>query len=123
MPECHEQHHSDNQASEGCIAVTYQSAAVSVPVTVQPKVSTGHINTFCCGEPIITPSSYKITCNQKSGGCSFVLTQNICVEIPIEFSANACVDSPRIICGDISGNVVRYKAQVRVLMDTLSAIM
>ncbi len=105
MPDCYDSHHAENPDSAGCVAVTYQSASVSVPVTVQPKVSTGHINTFCCGEPKITPSPCKLICNPNSGSCSFILTQTICVEVPVEISAKAFVDYPYVQCGEVSGKL------------------
>ena len=91
------------QTDAGCTALTYQSAAVSVPISVRPKVSTGNITMFCCGEPIIIPSPYKIICGSKSGDCNFILTQNICIEIPIEFSAEAFTGCPYIDCKEASG--------------------
>lgn len=99
---CQEKKPTEEQAFEGCTAFTYQSAAVSVPITVKPKVNTGSISTFCCGEPSISPSPYKIICNSKSGNCNFILTQNICIEIPIEFSAEALASCPFIECGEAS---------------------
>ena len=98
-----EKQNTEEQPSEGCTAFTYQSASVSVPITVKPKLSTGSINTFCCGEPSISPSPYKIVCSSKTGNCSFVLTQNICIEIPIEISTEALTGCPTIECLDTSG--------------------
>ncbi len=102
---CHEKQDAEKKPSENCTALTYQSAAVSVPITVRPKVDTGKINTFCCGEPSIKPSPYKIICSQSGGSCSFILTQNICIEIPIEFSAEATASCPYIECGEVSGKM------------------
>ena len=102
---CQEKQDGEEQALERCIALTYQSAAVSVPIIVRPKVSTGNINTFCCGEPSIKPSPYKIICSQSGGSCSFILTQSICIEIPIEFSAEAAASCPYIECGEVSGKL------------------
>ena len=100
---CQDYQNVEERPFEGCTAFTYQSASVSVPITVKPKVSTGNINTFCYGEPSVSPSPYKIVCNSKSGNCSFILTQNICIEIPIEFSAEALAGCPNIECFDTSG--------------------
>ena len=100
---CHENLNDEKELDDGCTAFTYQSASVSVPITVRPKVSTGSINTFCCGEPSISSSPYKMVCTSKSGNCSFILTQNICIEIPIEFSAEASASCPFIECGEVSG--------------------
>lgn len=87
---------------ESCTAYTYQSASVSVPVTVRPKVKTGTISTFCCGEPQISQSPFRLVCSPNSGNCSFLLTQNICIEIPIEISADAVTCCPYINCSDTS---------------------
>lgn len=94
--------HEKNQSTEEqvCTAYTYQSATVSVPVAVRPQVKLGTIDTYCCGEPQITPSPYKIVC--KPGGCDFVLTQNICVEVPIHFSADAFQGCPKTMCGEVT---------------------
>lgn len=105
MPECYDSHYAEDRNSGGCVAVTYQSATVSVPVTVKPKVSAGSINTFCCGDPRIIPSPCRMICNPGSGNCSFILTQNICVEVPIEFSAQALVNCPYIKCGEAGGKM------------------
>lgn len=84
---------------KGCTVITHQNARVSVPVTVKPKVSAGDIKSFCCGEPKVTPSPYTISCKPyPDSRCSFVLTQNICIEIPIEFSADAVLSPPCIAC-------------------------
>ncbi len=93
---------SENQAGESCTAYTYQSASVSVPVTVKPKVKTGEITTICCGEPKVSPSPYQIVCSSKSGTCSYILKQNICIEVPIEISTDAFVGCPSIECGEAS---------------------
>lgn len=87
---------------KNCTVLTYQSANVSVPITVKPRVNTGPISTFCCGEPKVTPASYTVKYNSGSGsGCCYTISQNICIEIPVEFSANAYANPPRVICGDV----------------------
>ncbi|NLW65506.1 MAG: hypothetical protein GXY26_04680 [Clostridiales bacterium] len=100
--DCYKKCNAEDNSGESCVTYTYQSASVSVPVVVKPKATTGDINTFCCGEPKVSPSPYKITCCSKSGICSFILTQNICVEIPLEISAEAFTGCPYIKCGDVS---------------------
>lgn len=86
---------------DGCTVVACQTAAVSVPVTVRPSVSTRGIKAFCCGEPVMKSSPCTLRDNPRSGDarCSFILTQNICIEIPIEFSAQALLDAPCIQYG------------------------
>ncbi len=88
--------------SNNCTVVAYQKANVSVPVTVKPKVHAGDVNTFCCGDPHIKRSSYSVRYNHLSdssdSSCSFVISQNICIEIPIEFTAKTYVQDPHIEC-------------------------
>jgi hypothetical protein len=101
-----EQKSNDLSASEtgysgDCTVVACQAAAVSVPVTVRPNVSTCAVKAFCCGEPALKPSPCTFRNHSGSGDahCSFILTQNICIEIPIEFSAQALLDAPYIQYG------------------------
>ena len=95
----------DIQGGETCAAYTYQSASVSVPVTIIPKVKTGNITTVCCGEPKLSISPYNVVCSPKSGHCSFILMQNICIEIPIEISADTITGCPTIKCGEASNKM------------------
>ena len=90
----------NRHTGESCTAYTYQSAAISVPVTVRPRVKTGEISTFCCGEPRISPSPFRVICSPDTGNCSFLLTQQVCIEIPIEISADALTCCPYIKCGE-----------------------
>jgi hypothetical protein len=92
----------DDQSSEHCTVYTYQSAAVSVPISVRPKVNAGAVSTFCCGEPVIIPAPKRILCNSRPDSCSYILRQSFCIEIPIEFSADSCVGCPSIECYDTS---------------------
>lgn len=92
----------NNPDGELCTAYTYQSATVSVPVCVKPKVKTGEISTVCCGEPTVIASPYQLICSSKSGVCSYILKQNICIEVPVEISTDAYVGCPCIECGDVS---------------------
>ena len=103
MPDCsHKSDCTEQQEVETCSKITYQSATVSVPVTVKPKVNTGAINTFCCGDPIVKPSLCTLKYKTLNGVCSYTISQNICVEVPIVFSANAFVETPCIECGEVS---------------------
>ncbi len=94
---------------KGCRVVTYQNAKVSVPITVKPRVAAGEINTFCCGEPIVKKSPCTLRYQgddcypdlKPKSQCSFVLSQNICVEIPIEFFADTIICDPRITCNEV----------------------
>ena len=73
-----------------CISTAYQKMRVSVPVTVKPVAYDLPATIYCCGDPCI---KYKpIPCRGVNKSiCSFVLTQNLCIEIPIVISAKTMV--------------------------------
>ena len=84
-----------------CEAVAYQRLAVCVPVTITPFANALPTTTFCCGDPIITPANG--TCNgTRNGSCTFTITQNICVEVPVEFGATPEVGDPFVQCGVVN---------------------
>lgn len=87
----------DSACHHTCPAVAYQEVTVSVPVTVHPFANHDEITVTCCDEPTIKPIH---KCHGTEGGnCRFVINQKLCVAIPIEFGANACVGDPGITCG------------------------
>ena len=96
---------------ETCPAVGYRSVSVCVPVTVTPFAQTGATRTKCCGDPVIRPG-IDVCSGLKNGSCSFTISQDICVAIPVAFGATASVGdtyvgcngvSERDICSDCSG--------------------
>lgn len=90
----------EQQCINGCEKITYQPATVCVPVKVTPSASAGAVNTFCCGEPTVTPCScYVLSRGNVNGSCNYTISQNICVEVPIQFNAIACVGDPSVECG------------------------
>ena len=92
--------------AETCPAIGYQKASVCVPVTVTPFAKPGDTKTFCCGEPVITEGIEP--CEGKVGGsCSFTITQNICVAVPVEFGAVSKVGDTTVTCGETSSKDIR----------------
>lgn len=89
-----------------CPATAYQQATVCVPVVVRPFASAGIPITFCCGDPIVTPGP--VSCVGTPGGaCSFTITQNICVEVPVIFGARTRVGTPAVVeCEDATSEDV-----------------
>ncbi|MEG2002786.1 MAG: hypothetical protein RR107_06820, partial [Clostridia bacterium] len=82
-------------------AVGYQSASICVPVTVTPFATTGATRTKCCGNPVVT--SGKNTCGGiKNGACSFTISQDICVAVPVSFGAAAVVGDTFVNCNGAS---------------------
>ena len=86
-----------------CPAVGYQSASICVPVTVTPFAHTGATRTKCCGEPLVSPG--KNTCGgTKNGTCSFTISQDICVAVPVAFGATATVGDTYVACNGASAD-------------------
>lgn len=90
--------YSENQT---CPAVGYQAATVCVPVTVEPFAKAGATRTKCCGDAAITPGK-QVCGGVKNSVCSFTVSQNICVAVPVEFGANAVVGEAYVDCLGVS---------------------
>lgn len=69
-------------------------AEVSLPVRLQPNAAIGEISTECCGEPVVTVRQF---CGSRCG-CEIVITQTVCVSIPVEYGAEAQAGDPGVIC-------------------------
>lgn len=85
--------------NEPCESTFYQKETVCVPVKVTPFAKPGTAKATCCGEPVVRPGA-QCTGNQES--CSFTITQNLCVEIPISFGAVIETGKAVVRCGDVS---------------------
>lgn len=80
-----------------CPAVAFQKTSVCVPVTVTPFARAKETTTKCCGAPVVTIG--KNTCGgTKNGQCVFTITQDICIEVPVEFGAVADVGDTFVTC-------------------------
>ncbi len=79
-----------------CPSIVHETVCVQALVTITPNVVVGEIQSFCVGGPVIgacpgTPS--------PEGECNFTVSQNICVQVPLAFSANATATPTGIVCG------------------------
>jgi hypothetical protein len=79
-----------------CPATVHETVCVQALVTITPVVNVGEIQTRCVGGPVIgacpgTPS--------PTNSCTFTVSQNVCVEVPLDFSAGATAEPTGIICG------------------------
>ena len=77
-----------------CPATVHETVCVQASVTITPEVTVGEIESFCVGGPVIgacpgTPETE----------CTFTISQNICVQIPLNFSANAVATPSGMVCG------------------------
>ncbi len=79
--------------NDGCATVNYQYANISVPVEVKPKTRAGEVTIECCDEPCIE------CCADDCGtGLNIVITQKVCIKIPIRYQIEACVSEESISC-------------------------
>jgi len=79
-----------------CPALVNETVCVQAKVTITPNVEVGQIQSFCVDGPMIgicpgTPS--------PTGTCTFNVSQRICVQVPLAFSATATSDPTGIVCG------------------------
>ena len=84
-----------------CPAVGYQSIGICVPVTVTPFAQAGKTVTKCCGDAVVVAGD--TTCGgRKNGSCTFTISQKICVEVPVDFGAEATVGDTYVDCIEAS---------------------
>ncbi|MEG0330703.1 MAG: hypothetical protein RSC10_09510 [Longicatena sp.] len=81
------QHPTSCEEETTCTSTSSQFASVKIPIHLQPYAIVKEITTQCCDEPILSIQ----TRNEPSCTCGYelLITQNICIHIPIEFGA-AC---------------------------------
>lgn len=85
------------EPSHTCETVGYQPARLNVPVTVTPCVRAKTPVTVRCGSPIVTP------CDPGHNSCSFVITQKVCVAVPVEIGASANIGKVSVKFEDADG--------------------
>lgn len=73
-----------------CEKIIHQKSKVSLPISIEPFVVSGKIKARCCGNPKLT-----IECDDN---CSYVITQEICVEIPVKFGVTTEVKEECVEC-------------------------
>lgn len=82
---------------EECETTVFQEIGVCVPITVTPSAIVGAINVTCCGEAEVSDTEDCGTNGPPS--CTFYVTQNLCVEVPIRFSAMGEPGQQVVTCG------------------------
>lgn len=94
---------SAENKSQTCPATEFQKVSVCVPVTIKPFAKAGVTETICCGNPVVKSGENK--CNgSKNGTCTFTITQDICVKVPVEFGATSDVGDTFVVCKEASGS-------------------
>ena len=76
-----------------CLKIGRQYADVSLPVELKPKTTIGKIEVKCCGEPTVDCEDDICSDVRK-----IVITQKICVSIPIQYELTARTSDCSIEC-------------------------
>ena len=79
-----------------CPALVHDTVCVQADVTISPEINVGRIETFCVGRPVIGVCPGKVP---PAKCCSFTVSQNIRVQVPLMFSAYAKATPTGIVCG------------------------
>ncbi|TMU87051.1 hypothetical protein FGG79_02625 [Bacillus sp. BHET2] len=99
-----------------CITILHQDVCVEAVVTIKPNVKIGKTPKVICGDTKIEKIKHKDR-NQKphhhhkehkspksdhheEESCSFLVSQKLCIEIPLEFTAEAKVKPKKVACND-----------------------
>jgi len=83
------------QNEEGlCQSTVHEIVCVQGTVTITPSVVSGTSTSFCLGNPIIGSCPGRL-----EESCEFTVSQNICVQIPLTFSATATAVENGLVCG------------------------
>lgn len=82
-------------ATNDCPQNVKELVCVHANVTITPIIEVGEVIVRCTGRPQIGSCSGA----QSLTSCDFTVSQKVCVDIPLEFSANAEARSTGIKCG------------------------
>lgn len=83
------------QQQPTCMTVVHETVCVQGIVTITPNVRSGQSTSFCVGNPRIGRCG-----GELRDSCQFRVSQNICVQIPLAFSATASAEEEGIVCGE-----------------------
>lgn len=78
-----------------CQATFNDTVCVNAEVRVRPEVTVGRVQTFCIGEAEIGECT-----GRRRPFCSFDVSQEICVQIPLTFGARVRAIPRGIVCGE-----------------------
>lgn len=80
-------------SGDGCSRTGYQYAEISLPIEIEPGTKLGEIKTECCGEPTV-----KCRTCEDGMRCEVIITQKICIKIPVCYSVKACAGKEKTEC-------------------------
>jgi len=77
-----------------CPSTVSQKVCIEAKVTVVPEAKIGDVNACCVGKPQFEE------CEKKSNGCTYMVSQKLCVRFPLTISAAVSAKPAGIICGN-----------------------
>ena len=80
-----------------CQTTVNQRVTLCVPVTVTPFAIAGVITSECCGTPVLQ-SGTGACAGLPDTDCSFTITQDVCLQIPLAFGADATAGESYTTC-------------------------
>jgi hypothetical protein len=86
-------------SSASCETTFYQTETVCVPVHVKPYAIPGTATALCCSTPIVKRGN---VCSGTQNSCTFTVTQDLCIAVPISFGADITTEDAMVDCGDVS---------------------
>ena len=84
---------------ESCETTVYQNVGVCVPMTVTPFAVVGAIDVTCCGAATVSDTPCP---DSGSTNCTFYVSQNLCVEVPVSFGAVGDPGTAIVSCGGVN---------------------
>ncbi|RDI45609.1 hypothetical protein [Falsibacillus pallidus] len=98
-----------------CVSIVHQNVCVEALVTIKPRVTIGDRVKIKCGKTHISKNhndphssqsgpktmrkatSYDLNCHHEDD-CTFSVSQELCIAIPLVFSADAFVKPDKVAC-------------------------
>ena len=90
----------DSCPASGCNKTGTQCVDIAETLTLTPEVTTGTAVIACQGSP-------SVSCETAADGasCTVVVTQRVCVSVPIRFNVVVETSDPAIACADSSDGI------------------
>lgn len=81
-------------APSECGAIVSENLCVQSDITIIPVVEMGTVEYFCIGNPMVG-----VCTGTPVDECTISVRQNVCIQIPLIFSVEACAEAEGIVCG------------------------
>lgn len=101
MKEYMEQAYAYTDKTTTFTGVGVQYADVSLHIKAKPHAGIGMITADCCGEPTVAVHQ---ACSDT--GCEIIITQSICIRIPVLYSTTAEVEELTVSCKKAPEDVI-----------------